>query len=395
MSEYPYGHRGARHAPIGPLARPVERATTHAFASADEIAAYGTGARSGDFYPRFSHANGRHAEQLIAELERSDGAVSFASGMAAMTAAILAHCGAGDRVAIATRIYGGTDAIAKGDLPRFGLRVDRFDPLDAASVRAMLARGPRVVVAETPINPTLRLVDLRDLAAHVHAARAWLIVDGTFAPPPVQQALELGADLVVHSATKFLGGHSDVLGGIVAGRHELLGPIATFRKRTGAVLGPDAAWLLGRSLATLELRMRAQQESAARLAHALADEPPRSLRRVWYPGLDSHPDHELCQRQMSGGGAMLALEVAGGLAHAVAVYDRLQRIARAASLGGVESVASLPPHTTHVGLSDAEREASGIPAGLIRCSIGLEGTTALLDDLRHALDVPPPVGGAS
>jgi cystathionine beta-lyase/cystathionine gamma-synthase len=382
---FPYGRRGDPVPPLGALSAPIDRATSYAFADARAIAEFGTGARCGEFYPRLSHHNGRRVEAIVAGLERCDGAVAFASGMAAMSGAILALCKAGDRVLVADRIYGGTDAIARHDLPRLGLQIERFDPLAPQALGAALLRPARLVVAETPINPTLRLVDLRALADAVHAAGALLLVDGTFAPPPIQQAIELGADLVVHSATKFLGGHSDLLAGVVAGRDELLGPIAAFRKRTGATLAPDVAWLLERSLATLRLRVAAQQESAAAIAAALAAEPPAALRAVFHPTLRSHPDHELCRRQMHGGGALLALDVAGGLAGAMRCYDRLAVIARAASLGGVESVASLPPHTTHVGLDDAQREAAGIPAGLIRVSVGLEERSHLLADLRQAL----------
>ena len=375
------------HGPLlGPLSPPLQRSTTAGQPDAETLRALGAGERAGEFYQRLSHTNGRAFESLVAELEGADGAVAFASGMAAMSGALAAHLRAGDRVLLAEEIYGGTSGFALHDLVRFGVTVDRFSALQLDGLRAALARPAKLVVFESPINPTLRVVDVQAVVAMARAAGALTVFDGTFAPPPIQLALELGVDLVVHSATKFFGGHSDVLAGVVAGRHELLAPIEAWRRRTGAVLAPDPAWLLQRSWPTLRLRVEAQQAAALAIAEGLrADVAAGRLRAVSHPWLPDHPDRALARAQMHGGGCVVALELNGGLAGARAVFDRLHRIARAPSLGGIESLATLPAFTTHAALSPAQRAAAGIPDGLLRVAVGLEGADVLLADLRQAL----------
>ena len=244
-----------------------------------------------------------------------------------------------------------------------------------------------MVVLETPINPTLRIVDLSQAVAICNAAGALLILDGTFAPAPLQCALASGVDLLVHSATKYYGGHSDALAGFVAGSHQHLAAVAAFRTRSGAILAPDVAWLLCRSMPTLDLRLRAQQASALRLAQRMQEQIPRLklLAEVLHPGLPGHPDHALAAAQMRGGPCLVTITIAGGFEESCRVFERLQRIARAPSLGGVESVASLASLTTHAGLSDEERSAAGIPAGILRISVGVEDTEWLAEDLIHAL----------
>lgn len=375
------------HAPLlGPLSPPLVRSTTAGQPDAETLRALGAGERAGEFYQRLSHSNGRAFESLVAELEGADGAVAFASGMAAMSGALAAHLRAGDRVLLAEEIYGGTSSFALQDLVRFGVTVDRFSSLQLDGLRAQLARPAKLVVFESPINPTLRIVDVAAVVAAARAAGALTVFDGTFAPPPIQHALELGVDLVVHSATKFFGGHSDVLAGVVAGRHALLGPIEAWRRRSGAVLAPDPAWLLQRSWPTLRLRVQAQQAAALAIAVGLrAEVGAGRLRGVSYPGLPDHPDHALVRAQMHGGGCLVAFEVDGGLVGARAAFDRLRRIARAPSLGGVESLATLPAFTTHAALSPTQRAAAGIPDGLVRIAVGLEGAELLLADLQQAV----------
>lgn len=386
MAEPLYGTPAPHHPPLGPLAPPLVRASTAGQPDAATLRARGAGEVGGEFYQRLGHANCRQFEGLVAGLEGADGAVSFASGMAAMSATLAAHLSAGDRVLVAEQIYGGTSAFALQDLARFGVAVDRFSSLDLGTLRAALDRPARLVVFESPINPTLRVVDIDAVVALARAAGARTVFDGTFAPPPIQRVLDRGVDLVVHSATKFFGGHSDVLAGVVAGPHELLGPIERFRRRTGGILAPDPAWLLLRSWPTLGLRLAAQQAAALALAEGLSPEVAAGrVVAVGYPGLPDHPDRALVRRQMQGGGAVLAVELPGGLAGVLRVFDRLRVIARAASLGGVESLATVPAYTTHAALSAAERRAAGIPDGLLRIAVGLEGAAVLLADLRQAL----------
>ena len=386
MHEPLYGTPAPHRSPLGPLSPPLQRASTAAQPDAAAVAELGAARRAGDFYQRMGHPNCRDFESLVAEREGADGAVAFSSGMAAISGTVLALAGAGERVLIAREIYGGTEAFAQHDLGRFGIRADRFAALDARSLDAALREPARLVVLESPVNPTLRVVDLAAAAARCRAAGALVVLDGTFAPPPIQRGLALGADLVVHSATKFFGGHSDVLAGVVAGRHELLGRIEAFRRRTGAILAPDPAWLLCRSWPTLDLRIGAQQAAAAALADGLRqDVAAGRLATVSYPGAPDHPDRELVARQMSGGGCLVSFVVPGGLERARAVFDRFRTIARAPSLGGVESLASLPAFTTHASLSPEQRRQAGIPDGLLRIAVGLEGAPALLADVRQAL----------
>jgi cystathionine beta-lyase/cystathionine gamma-synthase len=381
-----YGTPRKHATPLGPLSPPLHRASTSAQSDAETVRALGSAERAGEFYQRIGHPNGRLFESLVAELEGADGAVAFASGMAAMSAAILAHVRVGQRALVAEEVYGGTSALAAQDLPRFGVELARFSALDLPSLERTLAGGAAVVVFESPVNPTLRVVDLRAVTECCRAAHAVAILDGTFAPPPIQRALEHGVDLVVHSATKFFGGHSDVLAGVVAGRHRHLQPIEAFRRRTGGVLAPDPAWLLCRSWPTLHLRLQAQQAAARAIAEGLAaDVAAGRLRAVTYPGLPGHPDSQLVRRQMTGGGCLVSFEVPGGLPQARALFDRLRLVARAPSLGGVETLVSLPAFTTHASLTEEQRRRAGIAEGLVRIAVGLEGAEAILADIRQAL----------
>lgn len=386
---YPYGTPEPHdRAPDGPLSPPLSRATTSASADAETVRALGVRERHDEFYSRYGHPNARAFESSIAALEGAEGAVSFASGMAAMHAVLCGLVSQGERVLIAEQVYGGTVGLATADLPRFGIEVEWFDAFDPRALRAALTRPARLCVVETPVNPTLRVVDLQAVAAACREAGTTSLVDATFAPPPVQRSLDHGIDLVLHSATKFLGGHSDVLAGVVAGPHRLLRSIEAFRARSGGILGPDSAWLLCRSAATLALRVAAQQDAAAAvaarlLAAAEAGEAP--IDAVHYPFLAGHPDTSVARRQMSGGGALCSFEVRGGLEAAIRMFDRLRLVARAPSLGGVESLASLPAHSTHAGLTPEERAARGIAPGLVRVSVGLEGADRIVADLLQAL----------
>ncbi|HET6204706.1 MAG TPA: aminotransferase class I/II-fold pyridoxal phosphate-dependent enzyme [Planctomycetota bacterium] len=372
----------------GPLAPDLTRSTTFEKGNAEEVRAVGVGEAPGEFYPRHGTPNGRMLEARLAELEGADGAVTFASGMAALHAIVFGLLRSGDRVAASREVYGGMTAMLREDAPRFGIEVRPFDPFDRRSVARVLDGGVNLVHVETPTNPLCRVVDLAPLAAAAKRAGSLLSVDATFCPPPFQNALAHGADLVMHSATKFLGGHSDALAGVVAGRHELLEPIEAFRLRTGGILGPDTAWLVQRSLGTLELRVRAESERAHRLAGYLEGIRSRGGRidAVHYPGLPGHPDHAVAKRQMKSFGAVLAFEVAGGLEPARRVYDRFRVIRRAVSLGGIETLASLPVHTSHAMASPEERKHAGIAEGLIRLSVGLEPVEELEADLASALE---------
>jgi cystathionine beta-lyase/cystathionine gamma-synthase len=382
-----YGCR-ADHGPrSGPMSPPLVRATAFAYPDADTLRAVGAGELAGEFYPRYGHQAGRAFESRIATLEQADGAVSFASGMAAAHAMFFGLLRSGDVLAVSRQVYGGVEAIVAEDLPRFGVEVRRFDAFNADAIASLPSLRPRLVHVETPTNPLARVVDLDRIIAAAHQCGALVSVDATFLPPPFQRPLARGADLVMHSATKMLGGHSDVMAGVVSGRHELLERLERFRRRAGGVLPPDSAWLLLRSLSTLELRCHAAADNAMRLAQMLEAERARggAVARVHYPGLPSHPDHAVALGAMSNFGYMLAFEVSGGLPAAIRVYDHLRVIARAVSLGGTETLASIPVHTSHEMMSPAERAAAGIEDGLIRLSVGIEPYDTLAGDLRSAL----------
>lgn len=385
----PYGCRSEPSPPLGPVAPDLTRATTFAYPNAEALRAAGEGEAPGEFYPRYGHPAGRLFEQRLSALEGADGAVSFASGMAAIAAVFCSLLRAGDAVAVSRYVYGGVEALVTQDLPRFGIEVRRFDPFDDASLATATAAPVKLIHVETPTNPLCRVVDLKRIVAAACRIGALLTVDATFLPPPFQRPLAHGADLVMHSATKMLGGHSDALGGVVSGRHELLGRVEAFRRRTGAILSPDTAWLLVRSLATLELRVRRASENAEKLARFIDAKRAagRTVSAVHYPGLPQHPDHAVAREYMDTFGFMLAFEVAGGLSAAVAVYDRLRVFARAVSLGGVESLASIPLHTSHAMMPPDERRRAGIADGLVRISVGIEPYETLANDIATAL--PP------
>ncbi|MGH8501385.1 MAG: trans-sulfuration enzyme family protein [Gammaproteobacteria bacterium] len=384
----PYGCREDPAAPLGPLAPDLTRATTFAYPTAEEVRAVGAGELPGEFYPRYGHPAGRLFEQKVAELEGADGAVSFGSGMAALHGVFCGLLQKGDVIAVSRHVYGGVEGLVAKDLPRFGIEVRRFDPFDERSLEQAVAGTVRLIHVETPTNPLCRVVDLKRIAAAARRCGAWLSVDATFLPPPFQRPVTHGADLVMHSATKIIGGHSDAQAGIVSSRHELLERLEAFRRRTGAVLAPDTAWLLVRSLATLDLRARKATENASKAAHFLEERRGNGGRvaRVHYPGLAQHPDHHIARQYMETFGFVLAFEVAGGLPVAVEVYNRLRVIARAVSLGGVETLASIPLHTSHATMSADERQSVGIADGLIRLSFGIEPYEVLAADLAAALN---------
>jgi len=355
----PYGCARDPTPPEGPLAPGLTRSTTFAARSAEQMRAIGAGEQPGEFYPRYGHPAGRAFESRIAELEGADGAVSFSSGMAALHGSLCALLSTGDTLAVAHDLYGGTAALITKDLPRFGIKVRRFDATaNQAALRTALG-GASLALVETPTNPLLKLVDLAALSRAAAAEQVTTLVDATFMPPPLQRPLDAGIDLVMHSATKFFGGHHDCLAGVVSGGHRHCELIESFRRRSGAILAPESAWLLLRSLKTLELRVERCVDTAARLAAFL--------------------EHRgLAVRQAS---ALVTFEVDD----APEVFDRFEKIARAVSLGGVDTTALLPMHTSHAMIPADERRRLGISDRMIRLSVGLEPFEELAGDLERAL----------
>ena len=361
---------------------PIYNTTTFAFPSTAAILDVVEGRSAGSLYTRYGlNPTIQALEQKMASLEGAQAALAFASGMAAEAALFLTHGREG--IVCIGDAYGGTLELIGQQLPLLGIpthfllgdELDRLEPL--------LADGARMVFFETPSNPTLEVFDIAAIASQAHAHGALLVVDNTFASPVNQQPLSLGADLVVHSATKYLGGHSDITAGALMGSKELLDAVWPWRKNLGQTPAPETASLLARSLRSLVVRVHRQNSSALAIARAMEAHP--RVARVLHPGLESFPGHELAARQMSGFGGMLTIEVDGGGESAAAVADRLKLFAIAASLGGVESLATQPVTTTHHGLTPEERSRRGISDGMIRLSVGLEDPEDLIADLQQAL----------
>ncbi len=376
-------HSQQHQDPLGSPHVPLYDTTTFRFPSTADLLEVTEGRRRGPFYTRYGlNPTIQALEDTLAALESAEAALAFASGMAAISSTLLAHGRAG--VACAADIYGGTQALVMGQLPMLGIPTQLLPNMEAATVEAALRSGARVLLIESPTNPTLQVLDIARLAEQAHEHDALLVVDNTFASPINQQPLNLGADLVVHSATKYLGGHSDLTAGSVMGAAHLLEPIGSWRQGLGSVLAPATAALLSRSLRTLPLRIARHNDNALALAEALQHHP--AIRRVLYPGLPSHPQHELARQQMQGFGGMLGLEIRGDRQTATAVADRLELFALAPSLGGAESLVTQPCTTSHANLSANERRERGISDSLLRLSVGLEDSADLLHDLEQALD---------
>ena len=306
----------------------------------------------------------------------------MASGMAAITTTLLAMLRQGQHVVITKDAYRKTRVFARQVLARFGVAVDIVEPDAAAVIEAMRAET-RIVLTEAPTNPYLRVPDLGAVVGEARSRRIKTIIDATFATPVNMRPLEHGVDLVIHSATKYLGGHNDLLAGVVAGRAPMIGAIREFLGMTGAVLDPHSAYLLLRGLKTLALRVRQHNASARRLADVLADDP--SVARVWYPLHPTHPDHANATRYLRGGGGVVSFELHGGLAAGTRLVDALRIPKLAPSLGGVESLVEQPALMSFFELSPSERAAIGITEGLVRLSVGVEDLEDLEADLRQAL----------
>ncbi|MFP5383399.1 MAG: trans-sulfuration enzyme family protein [Gammaproteobacteria bacterium] len=361
---------------------PVYNTTTFAFASTADLLDVIDGRKPGSLYTRYGMNPSIVAlEETLAGIESADSALAFASGMAALSALFLTH--GRDGIVCIGDAYGGTMELLAEQLPLLGIRTHLLLGSELDKLDALLADGVRLVFFETPTNPTLSLFDIRAIAQTAHAHGALVAIDNTFASPVNQRPLELGADLVMHSATKYLGGHSDLTAGALMGSRELLQPVRGWRKNLGSLLSPETATLLMRSLRTLPVRIRQHNANAQAVAEAMARHP--KIARVLYPGLPDFPGHALAKAQMHGFGGMLTIEVKGGREDATRVADRLRLFALAPSLGGTESLVTQPCTTTHHGIAPEERARRGITDAMLRLSVGLEDAADLIADLDQAL----------
>lgn len=370
----------------GALTPPLHLTSTFAFESAQAGGEMFAGTREGHFYSRISNPTTALLEQRIAALEAGEAGLATASGMGAIAAVMWSFLSAGDEVITDRTLYGCTFAFLK-DLARFGITLRQVDLTDPAALEATISPRTRIVYFETPANPNMRLVDIAAISAIAHGAGAKVVVDNTYATPVLTRPLTLGADIVVHSATKYLGGHGDLVGGLAAGNAEDMTRVRLVgvKDMTGAVMSPFTAFLILRGLKTLSLRMARHCQSAQAVAAWLADQP--AVSRVLYPGLADFAQHALAARQMPGFGGMIAFELAAGDAAGAAMMDRLLMIRRAVSLGDAETLIQHPASMTHSTYSRDERLACGISDGLVRLSVGLEDVPDILADLARAL--PP------
>ncbi len=362
---------------------PVVHSVSFGYTDIDTWQAVALGRQPGHIYSRNTNPTVRAFEEKIRDLEGAEAATSFSSGMAAISATFFALLRPGDRVVSIKDSYGGTNKLFTEFLPPFGIEPRLCTTDDAAQIEAEVSKGCRLLYLETPTNPTIKIVDIARLARAAHAVGGIVVVDNTFATPINQNPLELGADLVLHSATKFLGGHADALGGAACGSRKLVETLYHFREINGAALSPGDAYNLLRGMKTLALRVQRQNESALTIARWLQQHP--AVEQVNYPGLDSHSNHEVAVRQMRGFGGVLSFSVRGGLEAIKRFLPKLRYAHRAANLGCVETVVGPPLVTSHVECTAAERAAAGIPEGLVRYSTGIEDVSDLMGDLEDAL----------
>ncbi len=377
-------HAGERRDASGALEAPLVLSNAFAFESADQAAAAFRGEIDRPIYGRWGNPSVDELERKVAVLEGAEAAVATGSGMAAVSGALLSLLKAGDHVVAPLACYGETARLLRQHLPAFGIETTFVDATDLDAWRSACRSETRVLYAETPANPNLAITDLAAVRALAAECDAHVIVDNTFATPFAQTPLALGADLVVHSLTKALGGHGDAIGGIVAGsvaRVKVVRELAV--KGFGSVLAPFNAFLIARGLRTFALRQERACASAARIAAWLAEHP--AVARVAYPGLSSHPGHDIAARQMQAFGSLVAFELGSGISAGRALLDRVQLVSHAVSLGDVRSLVTHPASTTAANVPPDVRRAAGISDGLIRLSVGIEDAEDLIADLEQAL----------
>ena len=366
-----------------PLTTPIYETTTFVFDSAAAVLAYNEGRSAKYLYSRYTNPTVVSTEQKLAALDRAESALLFSSGQGATTTILMTLARAGDEIVCSAAIYGGTLHLLQDVLARFGITPRFVSLAELAQPDRLFSDRTRLVWFESPINPTLRCVDVRGIAEACRARGVVSVVDNTFASPINQQPLALGVDLAMQSVTKYLNGHSDVTGGVVTGPKPLVAPIEKVRRMVGTVMDPHPAYALGRGLKTLPLRVARHNASAQAVAEFLARD--RRVSQVFYPGLPSHPDHEIAKRQMIGFGGMVTFDLDGNYERAERVYDRLTIVKRAASLGGVESLVSMPVLTSQWGHTDEQLREAGVTKGMLRLSVGLEDVSDLIADLDQAL----------
>lgn len=369
----------------GAISPPIYQTSTFAFKSAEQGAAIFYGSEDGYVYTRISNPTNDRLAKKMARLESAEAALTFASGLAAIAACVTTLTEKGESFIADDTIYGGTHAMFKDIIPRFGITPIRIDCSDVNNTKKALNESVKWIFIETPANPTMKVIDIEE---HVKLARESsipLVVDNTFATPFFQRPIELGADVVVHSATKYISGHGDVVGGIVLGKKDFIKKMKEGAlSHMGACMSPFNAWLLLRGLKTLGVRMERHAFNAQRIAQFLNNHP--KISRVYYPGLSTDRFHEVAKRQMSGMGGMIAFEMKGGLTAGAKLVNNVRLCTLAVSLGECDTLIEHPASMTHSTMTEEERMAVGITEGLVRVSVGIEDVNDLIEDLKQALE---------
>lgn len=378
-------HAGMRRDGSGSVVTPIYQTSTFAFDNARQGADRFAGKDDGFIYTRLGNPTTRALEGCVCELEGGAAAVATSSGMGAVATAYLALLASGDHVVSTASVYGPSRTLLEKHLCKFGLEASFVDTSDLDQVRRALRPKTKMVYVETPSNPMMQITDLEAVAKLAHGAGALLVVDSTFASPYLQRPLELGADVALHSVTKFINGHADAVGGILIAKDAAVAArLRQMMTLVGCNMDPHQAFLVHRGLKTLSLRIERAQAGAARIAAWIEARP--DVAWVRYVGLPSHPQHELAKRQMSGPGAMISFELKGGFAAGERLMNRVKLAVLAVSLGGVETLIEHPASMTHSGVPAAERAEAGISDGLVRLSVGIEDPEDLIEDLKQALD---------
>lgn len=365
------------------ISTPIVSSVTFAYDDLNEWQRVATGQKEGFIYSRNTNPTVGALEEKLRVLEGAEAATAFATGMAAISNTLFTFLTPGKRVVSIKDTYGGTSKIFLDFLPDYNVHVTLCETGNHEEAEAEITKGCDLVYLETPTNPTLKVIDIQRLASAAKKVGAITVVDNTFATPINQNPLALGADLVVHSATKFLCGHSDAMGGLLAGKKELVRKVFQFREINGASLQADPAYMIARGMKTLQLRIERQNASAMKIAHYLQQHS--KVKAVYYPGLESHPGHSVAKKQMRGFGGMMSFALDGGYNLVERFLPNLKLVHRAASLGSVSTLAGPPRTTSHVELTEAQRKQLGIPESLVRYSVGIEDVEDLLADLEQAL----------
>ncbi len=374
----------SRKEAVNSVVFPIYQTSTFSFKNTEQLLDFQKGKADLYLYTRWGNPTLKATEDKMALLEGGGAALVLSSGMAAISTAVLSTCSAGEEIIATRNLYGGTMHLFTDLLPRWKMKVHFVDTERIEQAEKLVSRNTRLLYIESPTNPNLKLVDIRKAAQIAQKNNLLLAIDNTFATPVNQKPLELGCDIVLHSATKYLAGHSDLMAGAIVGEKEFIKKCRETMKILGGCLDPLGAFLLMRGLKTLKIRVEKQNLNAKALAQFLSEHP--KISRVFYPGLSSHPQHQLALKQMLGFGGMVCFEVRGGLKNAIRVIDSFKIILNAASLGGVESLASLPVYTSQWGFSASALKRADVTSGMVRISCGIEEQKDLIEDLRRSLN---------